>query len=174
MNKNVVKSSNLWYKEPWPWVIIIMMIFIVVSLLILFWVSLNISNDLVSDNYYQEGKNIFKQLDKENKAKELNISAKLFIQDNMQEVKLIMQGNYNKNSKLKLQFIHPLSKNKDMQILLTQHHVDKNIFYIGKLSNRLLVLNHWYISLYDTNNNWVIRGKWIISQGNVVLLHPNN
>lgn len=172
MNNKTI-SYSLWYKEPWVWFIILMIFFTVLFSLVIFFISLHISNDLVYDNYYKEGKNIFKEINKENTAKKLNISAKLFIEKDMRTINLVIQGDYNKNNtKLKLEFIHPFLKSVDKQIILTRSN-DNVKLYIGILNVELpFFVNHWYIHLGDIDGNWLIRGKWIVNNGNAVLLEP--
>ena len=164
---HIQKSS--WYKEPWFFGVIFIVFISVLFSSIIFFVSLRLSNDLVSDNYYQDGKNIFKEIDKENKARKLNIVGKLYIKDN-NILNLIMDGDL-KDKQLRLEFIHPFLKSKDKEIILIQS--DKNLkLYTGEFKDNLFDINHWYIHLCDMDGNWIIRGKWIVKQGSIVLLAP--
>ena len=51
-----------WYKHVWPWVLMAGPIFVVIASVAMFFVAQQHATDLVTDDYYKDGKNIDIQL----------------------------------------------------------------------------------------------------------------
>ncbi|MDO5686687.1 MAG: FixH family protein [Neisseria sp.] len=173
-SKKTGLDNHPWYKEPWPWILIslpLLMVFISIFGLIL--PSMDTEDTLVTDDYYKEGKNIILQIERDEKAFAQHISAQVYIQPNMDGVMVITQGEYDTAQPLRLLFMHPTLKKYDQTVELKQS--ENNPFqYTAQLEQALPDTNNWVVRLEDTQNQWRIERRWIVSQGNAVTLIPQH
>jgi len=66
-----------WFREPWPWLLMVMPATAVVAGFATLWLAIHSNNALVVDDYYREGRAINVQLGRDRKAAELGLSATL-------------------------------------------------------------------------------------------------
>ena len=52
------EKSKVWYKEPWPWLLFSGPAIVVVAAFVTLYLAASGSSDLVSDDYYKDGKHI--------------------------------------------------------------------------------------------------------------------
>ncbi len=65
-----------WYKHIWPWVLMAGPIFVVIASVSMFFVAKEHTTDLVSDDYYKDGKHIEIQLHRDEEAVKCTRRAK--------------------------------------------------------------------------------------------------
>lgn len=66
-----------WYKQFWPWFLIVLPGTAVVATLYTVIIANQYADDLVIDDYYKEGLAINQQLERQNRATSLELTAKL-------------------------------------------------------------------------------------------------
>lgn len=66
-----------WYREPWPWLLMIAPAVAVVAGIFTWWLAAHTNNSLVVDDYYREGRAINQQLARDDEASRLGLSASL-------------------------------------------------------------------------------------------------
>jgi hypothetical protein len=66
-----------WYRQAWPWLLMLMPALAVVGGAITFWLATSTNNAMVVDDYYREGKAINRQLARDRTATELGLSGRL-------------------------------------------------------------------------------------------------
>jgi hypothetical protein len=66
-----------WYRQAWPWLLMLMPALAVVGGAITFWLASTTNNAMVVDDYYREGKAINLQLARDRTATELGLSGRL-------------------------------------------------------------------------------------------------
>ena len=83
-----------WYKQFWPWFLIVLPLTVVVAAFVTLSISIKNSPSLVTEDYYKKGKGINIDISKLTIAKELNLKA------NVQSVgnQIIIQFDNNKGS----------------------------------------------------------------------------
>jgi hypothetical protein len=66
-----------WYRQLWPWLLMLMPATAVVGGVITFWLATQTTDSLVVDDYYREGKAINRQLARDRIAAELGLAGSL-------------------------------------------------------------------------------------------------
>ena len=72
-----------WYKHIWPWVLMAGPIFVVIASVSMFFVAKEHTTDLVSDDYYKDGKHIEIQLHRDEEAVKRQIQVQVLISPDM-------------------------------------------------------------------------------------------
>lgn len=66
-----------WYRQLWPWLLMLMPACAVVGGVITFWLAATTNNSLVVDDYYREGRTINMQLARDEAASSMGLSGAL-------------------------------------------------------------------------------------------------
>ena len=122
-NANMCQKSNvrIWYKEPWPWFIITILVVSFGWGLFQLSVAFNHADDVVIDDYYIEGKMVNLSLRRDEQAKLKQISAELTFDNETGELLVDLSGKLTKWPKqLKLSFLSATIKDNDMVIVLNK------------------------------------------------------
>ncbi|EGV35993.1 TPA: FixH family protein [Neisseria weaveri] len=169
------QQSKVWYKEPWPWLLMAGPIIVVFAGFYTYYLAQKNAADLVSDDYYKDGKHIDILLHRDEEALKRNIHAQILISPNNSAAKVFVSGDFDKKEPLNLVLLHPSKKSEDQTVVLKaeQNYVasgDK-IEY-SAVFKPLPHANHWYVRVEDTGGKWRVEDKWIVSQGNAVNLKP--
>lgn len=148
-------DSEAWYRYKWPWVLILLPFSAVVFGFFMLAVVLLHPDDLVDDNYYQDGMAINRTLDMDNNARHLHISAKL---TNFGGGKMAFAVDGATDSALLLKFYHVTDRNKDMAFTL---YPEQNNIYAatGGIPADLEQQGVWYVELIGVDNNWRLRQR---------------
>ncbi|WP_417662858.1 FixH family protein [Pseudomonas sp.] len=122
-----------WYKNFWPWFIIGLLSLSVVqgSLLLIF--SIRNPPGLISDNYYEVGKGINQSLERENLARQLQVSATITFDNETGVIDMQLKG-LTGPAVLKLNVISPTQPERDRHITL---QAQGNSRYTGNLEDAL-------------------------------------
>ncbi len=75
-------DTQPWYRQFWPWFLIALPASVVVAALSTAYIANRDADDLVVQDYYKDGLAINRQLEKEERATQLGISATLRFSDN--------------------------------------------------------------------------------------------
>lgn len=157
-NKNDMDSGP-WYKEPWPWILMAGPAIVVVAGFITFYLAVATDDTLVSDDYYKDGKNIIKQMNRDTEASNRQLHAKLVFNEDVSSVRILINGKIEQKGKITLNIHHPTMKKRDKSIELKP--LGQNIFQanftepITKDQAR-----YWYLSLEDEGKQWRLQSKW--------------
>ena len=75
----MAETSNRspWYREPWPWLLMIAPATAVVAGFFTWWLAATSNNSMVVDDYYRVGRTINQQLARDHEASRLGLSATL-------------------------------------------------------------------------------------------------
>jgi len=112
-------DTKPWYKQFWPWFLIALPGSVVIAGLSTLYIANIHSDDLVADDYYKDGLAINRQLEKQQRAEAIGLTAKLyFSQKNgvgLVEVTVIGLSGV---EPLNLALSHPLEADKDFSVQL--------------------------------------------------------
>ncbi|MCD2071374.1 FixH family protein [Neisseria cinerea] len=162
-----------WYKHVWPWVLMAGPIFVVIASVAMFFVAQQHATDLVTDDYYKDGKNIDIQLHRDEEAVRRHIRVQVLISPDMNAAKVFVSGEFDGNQPLKLLLMHPTRKADDQTVNLKPvGGVQNDRAEYEAVFKTLPPTNHWYLRVEDAAGMWRVENKWITSQGNAVDLTP--
>ncbi len=168
------QQSKVWYKEPWPWLLMSGPLIVVVAAFATLWLAANNNSDLVSDDYYKDGKHIDLDIKRDSAAVERGINAQLLISPDGSAARVYVSGRFDDKVPLRLTLMHPAKKEFDQSIELQRSPAPKSgdkTEYTGRFA-KLPPSKHWYVRLEDTARVWRVENKWIVGQGGAVSLNP--
>jgi hypothetical protein len=168
-------TTNPWYKEPWPWLLMLGPALVVLAGVHMLIVSLNMNHDLVVDDYYKEGQGIHLNQDKQKAALAAKVQSDIFVSADAQKIRLILTGDLALPPDLQLSFFHPLEKKYD--ITLTLHPTDMPPLVNGQTPVYTYELavpplpkaKHWYVRLENIPATWQLDGSWFPEKTDIPL-----
>ncbi|UPQ86774.1 FixH family protein [Vibrio sinaloensis] len=142
-----------WYKQFWPWFLIILPLTVVVWTIITVIVFSQNSVSLVTEDYYKKGKGINIDISKQNVAKELGLSAQAYSQGNDVVIQF-EKGELEHFPAITAMFAHRTLPDRDFKQLLTS---DANGLYRFTLTEELQ--GPWFIELTPHDEKWLVQGR---------------
>lgn len=142
-----------WYKQFWPWFLIILPSIVVVWTIITVVIFTQNSVDLVTEDYYKKGKGINVDISKINVAKELGLSAQV-VSDENAIVITFDKGTLDHFPAITAMFAHRTLPDRDFSRLLTS---DAQGQYRFELDDALQ--GPWFIELTPHDAQWLIQGR---------------
>ena len=147
--------SQPWYKQFWPWFLIILPGTVVVACISTYILFVEHDVDLVAEDYYKKGKAINIDLSKIKVAQELSIFAKVRSVGNTIEIEIeIDKGKLEHNPAINATFTHRTLPNHDFSQLLTSDA--KNIY---RINLKEPLTGPWFIELLPHDRAWLIQGR---------------
>ncbi|ORU94087.1 MAG: nitrogen fixation protein FixH [Cycloclasticus sp. symbiont of Bathymodiolus heckerae] len=139
-----------WYKQFWPWFLILLPLSVVVASVVTFFIAQNNAPSLVSDNHYKEGLAINSNKQLEQRAEELGLSA--VISRNSTAITVHLNGLSNPVESLQLKLRHATISQHDKSLTLTKiaDGIYQTPFILPKPGK-------WYISIKGPSNSWEIK-----------------
>ncbi|EKO3815284.1 FixH family protein [Vibrio harveyi] len=142
-----------WYKQFWPWFLIILPLTVVVWTIITVVVFANNSVSLVAEDYYKKGKGINIDISKMNVARDLGLNATVS-SDNNTVVISFNKGELPHFPALTATFTHRTLPDRDFTKLLT---ADAKGNY--RLTPENSIQGPWFVELEPHNKEWMIQGR---------------
>ncbi|AUI86124.1 hypothetical protein BS333_06840 [Vibrio azureus] len=142
-----------WYKQFWPWFLIILPLTVVVWTIITVIVFANNSVSLVAEDYYKKGKGINIDITKMNVARELGLNA-VIASDNETVIVSFTKGKLPYFPALTATFTHRTLPDRDFSRVLT---ADVNGNY--RFTREEPINGPWFIELQPHNKEWMIQGR---------------
>ncbi|MHC0522078.1 FixH family protein [Vibrio harveyi] len=142
-----------WYKQFWPWFLIILPLTVVVWTIVTVVVFANNSVSLVAEDYYKKGKGINIDISKMNVARDLGLNATVS-SDNNTVVISFNKGELPHFPALTATFTHRTLPDRDFTKLLT---ADAKGNY--RLTPKNSIQGPWFVELEPHNKEWMIQGR---------------
>ncbi|HVK56276.1 MAG TPA: FixH family protein [Burkholderiales bacterium] len=155
--------SKPWYKEPWPWLLILFPAAAVVGGFITLAFAVQTTDGFVTADYYKVGLAINQELSREQKAKDLNLraEAKAYVDNGLLLVHL--DGDGAMPAAVRLIITHPTRVSMDQSISLKAM---PGGWYQGHV--KPLPQARWRLMLEDPARSWRIDGSWNTVTGNEI------
>lgn len=93
-------------------------IIVVFASIATYMIAQRTNSDLVTDDYYKEGKYINIVLERDTEAQKRNIHAQVLISPNYDAAKIFLTGDFDRTQPLDLQLIHPARQALDQKVRL--------------------------------------------------------
>ncbi|MCL2298419.1 MAG: FixH family protein [Proteobacteria bacterium] len=81
-----------WYREPWPWVVIGALSFVVLASFVTLGIAIWSYDGLVADDYYKKGKEINVVLERQERSAALGLSALLTLSPDDETAQVVLQS----------------------------------------------------------------------------------
>ena len=165
-----------WYKHRWPWILMAGPAIVVCAAFYTFYLAQKYADDVVSDDYYKEGKYINMQLQRDVAAVQQHLNAQVLFNDEYTAAKVFIEGEFDRTQAIKLSLLHPAKKTNDQTVTLQAlpSAVSGNKVEYMATFQQLPPAVHWYVRLEDETGKWRIENKWLPSQSAMVNLTPKN
>ncbi|MDK9774426.1 FixH family protein [Vibrio sp. B181a] len=142
-----------WYKQFWPWFLIILPLTVVVWTIVTVVVFANNSVSLVAEDYYKKGKGINIDISKMNVARDLGLNATVSSDGNTVVI-TFNKGELPHFPALTATFTHRTLSDHDFSKLLT---ADAKGNY--RLTPEDSIKGPWFVELEPHNQEWMIQGR---------------
>ncbi|TMX73224.1 FixH family protein [Vibrio rotiferianus] len=142
-----------WYKQFWPWFLIILPLTVVVWTVVTVVVFANNSVSLVAEDYYKKGKGINIDISKMNVARDLGLNATVSSDKNTIVI-AFNKGELPHFPALTATFTHRTLPDRDFTKLLT---ADAKGNY--RLTPEDSIQGPWFVELEPHNKEWMIQGR---------------
>ncbi len=115
MLKTATNENSVWYREPWFWLLMspLMLVFVVSAILVS--VAISGSDDVVSDNYYKEGRMLSQEFTSEEYAQSIGLSGKVIIDVASSEI-FITLNQVIDEQELHVYLSHPVKSSLDQRL----------------------------------------------------------
>lgn len=157
-----------WYRHPIPWLLFAGPLIVVAASFITLKIALNNNSDVVTDDYYKDGKHINLQLDRDREAARRGISAHVLFDSEGSGAKVFVGGRFERKVPLKLLLLHPARKADDQSIELKikpDAGQDGMTEYSAQFKQALPSAVHWYVRIEDGAGQWRVENKWLPKKG---------
>lgn len=163
----MIEKSKPWYREPWPWILMIMPVMAVVAGSFMMWLATSTEDGLVEDDYYKKGLTINQTIERDQNAQSLHIKAQLMVGDDPTHLRLMLMGGELKElpRQLRLKVLHPTRSGLDQEVLLTRRGEG---YYEG--ARKVLGAAKWRLILEDMDKRWRLTGVWHVPKDSSVAL----
>ncbi len=153
-----------WYREPWPWLVMSGPAIVVVAGIITAVIAFRTSDGLVSDDYYKQGLVINQELQRDEKARTLGMSADITFSPNRERVRLVLSGQPPGIASLRLVLLHPTLAGRDQDLALQM--LSPGVYEAAMLP---AIEGTWRLQIEDRAAGWRLVGAWRSKQDRVSL-----
>ena len=147
-----MNKQQPWYKQFWPWFLIILPLCAVVASVNLLYLAVVNKDSLVSEDYYKDGKRINRDLKKIKYAKQLGLQFEMIVDDNT--LTITQHGGEPYLAAMNVEFFHPTIKARDFTQVVT---ADGNQVYRIALSQP--ITGSWEVRLDGYDRKWRIQKR---------------
>ena len=142
------KQKLPWYREPYVWLLISFPLAAVIGGIFTIILAVQSDDGLVVDDYYKNGLAINRTLERDNMAKQNNLSATLQLEPNAPQFRLILQAaeGFKFPDRLQAQFLNASRNGFDQVVEVTRQ---EQANYTGPTPR--LIRGKWHL-LIETND----------------------
>ena len=145
----IEEMTGPWYRQPWAWFVLTPLIVVVVACAFFVSLAFRHADDVVTDNYYKEGRMINQRLEQDQRALQMGLSGELAFDLEVGEALLSLSADpaaqHHMPGQLLVLLNHPTSARLDRQIVLNRVRPGH---YRADLESRLQ--HKWYVLLLPT------------------------
>ncbi|VEF26155.1 Uncharacterized protein conserved in bacteria [Shewanella baltica] len=147
-----MNEQQAWYKQFWPWFLIILPLCAVVASFTTLKIALTNSDSLVAEDYYKDGKAINMDLSKVKYAKQIGMN--FLLEQTNNEILLTQQGGPASQAALKVEFYHPTIADRDIKLTAT---ADASNVY--RITVPATLFGPWEVRLESYDGKWRIHQR---------------
>ena len=172
--QNIMQSneqSKPWHQYPLVWMMLAIPFSAVIMGVVMIWLAVDTDDGLVADDYYKQGLEINRVIERDKKAAELGLSAIIEFDNSARIIRI----QFDKGSleffpkSLPLQLQHATRENSDIAVLL-DHGMDNQ--YIGHVKQSISE-GIWYFEISgqgEGDTEWKLNARTYVRSKNVIHL----
>lgn len=160
---STMDSARPWYKEFWPWFVMLFPALAVVGGIITYRVAAQSNDGVVEDDYYKQGMTINRTLARDQVAVSIGLAGKLSLAGG--EALLVLTGDVAQwPETLRLRILHPTRAGMDQMLTLASRGGGR---YGAPC--RLSGVGKWNLLLEDEHKSWRLAGQLEAGKGEAAL-----
>jgi hypothetical protein len=166
MNSKRNGSSQAWYREPWPWLLMLGPVIVIVAGLITAYLAVVSSDGLVEDDYYKQGLTVNLRTARDQRAAELGIAAEFLVGGEGDRIRALVRGKEGVRlpEALNLSITHPTRPGFDQKVVLRSEGAGVYIGIVAPFTGR------WHVTVEDDTKEWRLVGDWVTGKQSVLRL----
>jgi len=149
------RTPRPWYREPWPWILMSGPAIVVVAGLVTAAIAVATDDGLVADDYYKRGLAINRVIAREERARELGLSATVQFSGAPDRVRVLVDAGATGGAPPRLKLVNATRAGLDQAIALAP--VAPGV-YEGAV--RMPPEGAWRLHLEDARATWRLTGHW--------------
>lgn len=164
-----LSPARPWYREPWPWLLMVGPAAVIVAGVITAWLAVRSSDGLVEDDYYKQGLAVNQIIQRDREAVERGLSGALMLGSDGQQLRLhlVHRTGPVPGATVRLHAMHPTRAGEDRVVMLER---GSDGLYAGSLS--LGALGRRRIVVDEPGAGWRLVGDWNPDVSGSVTLLP--
>lgn len=165
MSKFIPVKANPWYREPWPWLLAMGPLLVVIASVVSAWIAIKGSDGLVSEDYYLQGLAAQETISRSEKAKALGLAASLQLTPESLDVQLLAgAAGYQAPLALHVTLSHPTRAGVAQTLLIPR----QGSGYFGKYE--IPASGHWLILIEDDAKTWRMIGSVLLPADGAIVI----
>jgi uncharacterized protein len=158
-----------WYRQPWPWLLALGPVTVIVAGAITVWLAIASDDGLVADDYYKQGLAINEVLHRDDRAAQLGLRANVLFNFDNRRLRVLLTGETAAPAAaaLRLRVLHPTRAGADQTLRLSASSPG---VFDGALAD--LSKGRWLLQLEDADRNWRLTGEMVVPRDVEVALQP--
>lgn len=170
MNHKMNASTPPWYREPWPWLLMLGPAIVIVAGLVTAYLAVVSNDGLVEDDYYKQGLTVNQRMARDQRAAELGVEAELMLGGDGDRIRALLRvaSGFRLPETLNLRIAHPTRTGLDQQVVLRS---EGGGVYVGRVQP---LHGRWHISIEDDRQEWRLVGDWLTEKESVARLLPGS
>ncbi len=156
-----------WYKEKWVWLLIAIPSASIIFGIFMLTMAVKGKDSLVRDDYYKDGLMINQELEKDQMAYELGLSADLELDGTLVTVTLSSNKVIAPGELIKLRLLHPTLADHDTELMMVSDGIHFRANIESEISGRR------YIQLSNQSEDWRLKGESWFPSDQPIRLEPS-
>lgn len=165
---NQREDTKPWYKQFWPWVILILPLSAVIAGLTTVYIAYDGADTPVKKDYYLAGIQINQRTKLIENAARLGIQGHLHYDQSLQLFQIKLDGPQQNVDSLNVALRHPAYEPLDRTITLTPSSEQT---YQTRFE--LPMTGKWYITLTDNDKTWLLEDQILLDESTTLTLRPS-
>ena len=159
MNLKLSPAPRAWYREPWPWLLMLGPAIVIVAGLTTAYLAIVTSDGLVDDDYYKQGLTVNERAVHDRRAADLGLETELVLGGDGDRIRALLRGKEGLRlpETLRLNLVHPTRPGFDQKIIL---HSEGGGVYAGVVKP---FVGRWHVTLEDERQDWRLVGDWRVT-----------
>ncbi len=170
MNARSHTDTQPWYRQPWPWLLMLGPMLVIVAGVYTAYLAVVSNDGLVDDDYYKQGLTVNQRTARDHRSGELGIEAEAVLGGSGDHIRVLLRANSGVRlpDSLILRIAHPTRAGFDQTIVLGS---EGGGVYGGKMAP---FAGRRHIALEDIKQEWRLLGDWVPEKQPSLRLHAFN